>query len=277
MMDTNSFKKSRSRSKGITLIELLIALVISSVVMAALYRTAISHQKAYTIQDEVIDMQQNLRNTISRMAREIRMVGYGFCKPPVNIVDINGVNSSQIIKAVNGVDNDSITIIMADEVAKLSQNAATGTNQLQLDASGVFDTDTKKYLCINGLNNYLVQSVNGNLVTLTTNLSEDHLINESIHLLKAITFSITPDTTNLVRNENTGDGDQILADNIEGLQLQYTLFDGTVADSPGTPSDIREVKITITGRTSMPDPQYSGDGYRRQTVSSVVDLRNMGL
>jgi len=275
MMDTNSLK--RNRSKGITLIELLIALVISSVVMAALYRTAISQQKAYIIQDEVIDMQQNLRNALSRMAREIRMAGYGFCKPPANIVDINGANSSQIINAVNGANNDSITIVMADEVAKLSQNAATGTNQIQLDVTGVFDNDKKKYLCINGLNNYLVQTVNGNLVTLTANLSEDHVINESIHLLKAITFSITPNTTNLVRNENTGDGDQILADNIEGLQLQYTLSNGTVVNSPGTPSDVREVNITITGRTSMPDPQYSGDGYRRQTVSSNVDLRNMGL
>lgn len=272
-MDIDLFKKN----KGFTLIELLIVLVISSGLMAAMYRGFINQQKAYALQDEVVDMQQNVRNGISRIGREIRMAGYGFNKPPANI---NNVNSfTQIITPVHGASNDSITIIVAYQVAQLSQNAATGANQLQLNASGVFDTNKQQYLCLNGLSNYLVQSVNGNLVTLTANLSEDHLINESVHLLKAITFSITPNTTNLVRNENTGAGDQILADNIEGLHLQYTLSDGTVVNSPASSDipNIRLVSITMTARTSMPDPQYTGDGYRRRTVISDVDLRNMGL
>jgi prepilin-type N-terminal cleavage/methylation domain-containing protein len=271
-MDTNYFREN----KGLSLIELLIALVISSMMMAALYQTFINQQKTYTTQEEVIDMQQNIRFAIDRMTREIRMAGYGG-----NILDTvgyeNNVNTfTEIITPVNGI-HDSITIIMADEVATLSQNTATGTNQLELNVNGAFDTDKKKYLCLNGQNNYLVQSVNGNSVTLTTPLLEDHRITEPVYLVKAFTFKISPNTTDLVRDENTGEGGQVVAENIENLQFKYTLKNGNVVDSPGNPSDIRMVSVTITARTKMADPQYGGDGYRRQTINSIIELRNMGL
>ena len=64
-------------NKGVTLIELLIALVISSIVIAALYRVFISQQKTYTVQEQVKDMQQNARQSINRMMSEIRMAGFG--------------------------------------------------------------------------------------------------------------------------------------------------------------------------------------------------------
>ena len=269
-MGINFFREN----KGLSLIELLIALVLSGILTAALYRTFINQQKIYTVEEEVVDMQQNMRFAIDRMAREIRMAGYGG-----NILAAFGnINTfTEIITPVNGINNESITIIMADEVARLSQNAATGTNQLELNVDGSFDTDKKKYLCLNGQNNYLVQSVNGNSVTLTTPLLEDHLINDPVSLVKAITFKISPNTTDLVRDENTGEGSQVVAENIENLQLKYTLLSGNVVDSPGNPSHIRSVSVTLNARTKMTDPQYPGDGYRRQTINSTTELRNMGL
>jgi prepilin-type N-terminal cleavage/methylation domain-containing protein len=271
-MGINFFREN----KGLSLIELLIVLVLSGILTAALYRTFINQQKIYTVQEQVVEMQQNMRFAIDRMAREIRMAGYGG-----NILAAFGnINTfTEIITPVNGINSESITIIMADEVARLSQNAATGTNQLQLNVNGAFDTGKKKYLCLGGQNNYLVQSSNGDLITtpLTNRLLEDHLINEPVYLVKAITYKISPSTTDLVRDENAGGGGQVVAENIESLQFKYTLSNGTVVDSPGTLSDIRMVSITITGRTKMADLQYPGDGYRRQTVNAAVQLRNMGL
>ena len=72
-MNQNIFKKA----KGITLIELLIALVISSILIAGIYRTFIQQQKSYATQEQVADMQQNVRVAINRMMREIRMAGFG--------------------------------------------------------------------------------------------------------------------------------------------------------------------------------------------------------
>jgi hypothetical protein len=59
--------------------------------------------------------------------------------------------------------------------------------------------------------------------------------------------------------------------------LQFTYFDamGHVASNP---LDIRMVKVAVTSKTNMSDPEYKGgDGYRRRTLSSNIKVRNMGL
>jgi prepilin-type N-terminal cleavage/methylation domain-containing protein len=65
------------KNAGLTLIELLVALVLSSILIAALYRTFISQHKTYSVQEQVVDMQQNARAAIFRVVREIRMAGFG--------------------------------------------------------------------------------------------------------------------------------------------------------------------------------------------------------
>ena len=260
--------------KGMTLVELLIVLAVSSLLMAAIFGSFIHQQKSYAVQDQVIDMQQGLRAAIDRMTREIRMAGYGG-----DILETFGnVNTfSHIITPANGTSQDSITILVADEVARLSQNAPAGSSQLNLNTSNVFNTGNKRYLCLLGQNNYLIQAVTGSTVTLATPLLEDHLINESVGLVKAITYRIDPDTTNLVRDENTGEGGQILAEDVENIQVRYTLASGGVVDSPANPEDIRMVSITLTARTKMPYTEYPGDGYLRRVMTTGIEVRNLAL
>jgi type IV pilus assembly protein PilW len=97
---------------------------------------------------------------------------------------------------------------------------------------------------------------------------------------KAITYRLQWDTGNpsvpvLVRVENGVS--EVLADNIEALQIRYTLKDGTVTDSPGNPDTIRMVSVGLTARTKMGDPQLGGDGFRRRDLSSLIVVRNMGV
>ena len=64
------------KNSGVTLTELLIALALTGIVAGAIYNIFSSQSRAYTIQSEVAEMQQNLRAGIFMMEREIRMVGY---------------------------------------------------------------------------------------------------------------------------------------------------------------------------------------------------------
>ena len=64
------------KNSGVTLTELLIALALTGIVAGAIYNIFISQGRAYTIQSEVAEMQQNLRAGIFMVEREIRMVGY---------------------------------------------------------------------------------------------------------------------------------------------------------------------------------------------------------
>ncbi|MBP1739765.1 MAG: hypothetical protein H6Q48_2058 [Deltaproteobacteria bacterium] len=260
--------------KGMTLVELLIVLAVSSLLMAAIFGSFIHQQKSYAVQDQVIDLQQGLRAAVDRMTREIRMAGYGG-----DILETFGnVNTfTHIITPANGTSQDSITILVSDEVARLSQNAPAGSTQLNLNNSNVFDTSSKRYLCLQGQNNYLIQAVSGNTVTLATPLQEDHLVNESVGLVKAITYRIDTNTTNLVKDENTGEGGQILAEDVENIQVRYTLASGAVVDSPATPEEVRMVSVTLTVRTKTPYTQYSGDGYLRRVMTTGIEVRNIAL
>jgi len=152
-------------NKGMTLVELLIVLAVGSILMGAMLGAFINQQKSYAVQDQVIDMQQGLRAAVDRMTREIRMAGYGG-----DILETFGnVNTfTHIMTPENGTSQDSITILVSDEVARLSQNAPAGSTQLNLNNSNVFDTSSKRYLCLQGQNNYLIQAVSGNIVTLAT-------------------------------------------------------------------------------------------------------------
>lgn len=62
--------------KGVTLIELLVALVISGVVIAGIYRIFTAQTRAYTVQEQVVDVQQNIRSVMEIILRDIRMAGY---------------------------------------------------------------------------------------------------------------------------------------------------------------------------------------------------------
>jgi len=67
-----------SSKSGFTMAELVIAMLISSLVIIAIYTTYNKQQRVYTAQDQVVEVQQNLRAGMGIMTREIRMAG---CDP----------------------------------------------------------------------------------------------------------------------------------------------------------------------------------------------------
>lgn len=66
----------RLNKRGLTLIELLVALVICGMVAAGIYQVFIAQSKAYTVQDQVTEVQQSVRSTMEVLLRDLRMAGY---------------------------------------------------------------------------------------------------------------------------------------------------------------------------------------------------------
>lgn len=90
----------RLNQKGVTLVELLVALVICGMVAAGIYQVFIAQGKAYTVQEQVTEVQQSVRSAMEILLRDLRMAGF---------------------------DNDNIlsTINITSPIANLSDNDIT--------------------------------------------------------------------------------------------------------------------------------------------------------
>jgi type IV pilus assembly protein PilW len=73
----------RANNKGLTLIELLVGLVICAIVVAGIYRLFIAQSRAYTVQDQVVEVQQNIRSAMEVMLRDLRMTGFDDDRTPL--------------------------------------------------------------------------------------------------------------------------------------------------------------------------------------------------
>jgi len=251
-------------------------------------------------------MQQNVRVAITRMIREIRMAGFGGKNENTNgkndIITVFGnVNGS--VNIINAVDNspradnvrnsDEVTVVAAFErQGRLDQNANAGDATLTIiydDAGKKFNTGMRKYLCINGRDNYEVTAEAGNVLTINPTLRRAYTVRDGagaliqpetpVFLVRAIQYGLRVDANGipvLFRDQNTGGGRQTVAEYIEDLQFRYVLADTTEVDVPANPQDVRGVKITIQARTQMSDPQLKdGVGFHKRTLNTYVDLRNL--
>jgi type IV pilus assembly protein PilW len=86
----------RRGDQGFTITELLVAMTIAAVVMAAIYSAYLSQQKAYAVTEAVTEAQQNLRAAMYALESDIRMAGFdprgtknfGFSTVPNNATSI---------------------------------------------------------------------------------------------------------------------------------------------------------------------------------------------
>jgi prepilin-type N-terminal cleavage/methylation domain-containing protein len=272
------------RCKGLTLIELLVAMAISAVLIAAIYRTFMGQHKTYMVQEQVVDMQQNARVAINRMMREIRMAGFG------NVSDVldlpGGVNGFTDVITPN---DNSITIVGGfRQISTLAADAAVGQNKITVanaeDASEFDGATHHHYISIGGLESNTVQSRTGADLTLDPNhpLRVTHPAGTPIFKIHAITYGLRNNDDGvrvLFRDlySNTGSSKRDpVAENIENVQFEY--FDAN-RNPTAIPANIRMVKVTVTARTSMSDPEFKGGsgGYRRRTIASNILIRNKGV
>lgn len=92
--------ESQYNTRGVSLIELLIALAIFGIVIAGIYRLFVAQSKAYIVQDQVIEVQQNTRSTMEILLRDLRMAGF----------DSDHINSKITISKPIVIGPNSITV-----------------------------------------------------------------------------------------------------------------------------------------------------------------------
>jgi prepilin-type N-terminal cleavage/methylation domain-containing protein len=256
-------------NRGLTLIELLVALVISAVVIAAAYRTFVGQQKTYTVQEQVVDMRQNVRGAIITMMRELRMTGFGGVGMVLPIT--LGSSTYQNVVNANRPSTGWITIVTALTSSGTTLTGASSTYKITVASLADFDTDRKKYISIGGVESNTITSINTGTkeLTLKERLVYKHAANTRVYPIRAVSYYAG------LRDENTGGGAQPTVANIEKLQFEYLDAQGNTAASDAA---VEMIRLKVTAKTDVSDPQYkTGDGYRRREISSNIQLRNVNI
>jgi prepilin-type N-terminal cleavage/methylation domain-containing protein len=295
-------------NKGVTLIELMVALVISAVLVAGTYSIFISQQRTYIAQDQIVAAQQDGRAALTIMAKDIRMAGMltgtgGFSNCTGNQVY---TFTDAITPGNNTASPDQITVVYAAEefiiggssvsVSNVNNKTVTlgiltpgstpptyNTNLGSGVLSAFFNDTTKRYVAFEGTNAvYEIASggVGTSTLTLTT-VPPDNLATFSARVfrVRAITYSVVG--TQLRRNDS--EGNQTLAgatnqSQVEDLQIAYQV-QGDAAWYNTTPAgktiaDIRVVKINLLMRTPVEDtadPNYTRPALEDHAGSSTKD------
>tara|TARA_R110001592_G_scaffold52511_7_gene160663 strand:+ start:1314 stop:2336 length:1023 start_codon:yes stop_codon:yes gene_type:complete len=73
--------------RGLSLIELMIAMVLGLLLMSGVVSIFLSAKQGYVNQDATSQLQENARFALEMMTREIRMVGYGGCSDAISVAN----------------------------------------------------------------------------------------------------------------------------------------------------------------------------------------------
>ena len=230
-------------NKGFSLLELLVAITILTVVTIVAYSSFASQNRSYLIQEEVAEMQQNLRAAMGYMTREIRMATANpksilglteFVVADANTLhftlDIGGGES-------DGVDNDDDGLIDCND-----------------PATDCDDPDEEFY-------------------------ADGSIDDPNEDITYTLYDAYGDGDTDIGRN--TGGVNQPLAENIDVLNFVYLDGNGAVLPTPVSPANltaIRTIEITIIARASRPDFNFTDTStvYTNLQGDTLLDMATEG-
>ncbi len=195
--------KSDLDRRGITLLEVMVALVICGIVIGAVYRLFVAQTRAYSVQDQVVEIQQNVRSAMEVLLRDLRMAG---CD------DDNTVGKPPLVPMVTPVASNAITVSYRyyDQNNVLNRVTAAyslaGTNlQRQLTLNGVANAaepilpNVNSFILTYGIDadgNHIVDDQNGNGVVDTGDYVTAGAVGASRVISVRVQLSANPSPTN---------------------------------------------------------------------------------
>ena len=288
--------------RGITLIELLVALAITGIVSAAGFTFFNNTFNFSVLHKRTIDMQREGRVSIDILSREIRNAGYGMIDPLVGTLR----GSVSLIQAGNNVDPDPdgtagrldrITLVGGYQgVGTLSAAAANGATQITIGfIAGVNPADlVNKTITIEGFyyGTVLSQVAATSTFNISPALNRAYSAVNSVATVQRIVYRVAipagetePALLREVDFNNDGAvdttvADSVIASGIEDLQFAYLLTDGTEVNSPPAivlppaGAQIAAVRVSLLARGL--DPKAAATPSTRQaledhTVGAAAD------
>ncbi|MDH3974805.1 MAG: PilW family protein [Deltaproteobacteria bacterium] len=258
-MDSNNKNKWDIQSdRGFTIIELIIAMLIASVVAMSGFALFSATNRSYQVQEGVIQAQQSARAALGRLARDIRMAGFGLDKErvpyPITIGEDVGTAITldgpiTVFDSVAGPDR-IILLGIGSQAGVLQNLSGFEYNQkeqylLRLNSVDAFMTNggafvpERKFITIDGAYMLELNTVQGsldqNILRAAKELPKDFKEDSLVYIVQAIEYSIADDVTGCspekpclvskdytyIRGGSAGSAPQLYAENIEDIQFAF--------------------------------------------------------
>ena len=290
---------------GFSLVELMVVVVLFGLVMSALFTVYQTHQRSAYVQEEVVEVQQNLRISVDDISRDIRMAG--FMIPPTDFpIDSFGNNSG-----LGG--SDTITINTGSEAGKYARidndtTSVLGDTVFTVDSAEAvdgFDTsDANMRVLIIKPQDKLGRSPldvaltvstknrGGPTITITTATAGISFVKGDM-IVRTTATAPNPNTVQYCLGPAAGCGStvttcpsgqtclmrvangsaDVATNNITGLQFSYILDNATETDAPVELNKVRAVRVSITAATAE-TTALSGGQAKQRALSSIIRIRN---
>jgi prepilin-type N-terminal cleavage/methylation domain-containing protein len=264
------------RERGFTLVEILVTLVLMGLITQGLVSFFMTSSRLRAIADIRLETHQAVSATMDSLARDVRLAGSCF---PSNgqFVSLAGVD--------NGTE-DAITIRLGNTSNQscvqtaLSADAATGGNALNLTSGQGFAAGSVGYVT-NGSDGdfFTVKAVAGTVLTTDGAWSRDYpAASSSVYAMQEHIYRVntTIDSRGpVLTSQRNRAAEEIFADGITGLNVQYRKTDDSIVDLPASDAEWRLVKEVLLSVSARSLNRLPGGSYHQETASFSVKPRNL--
>jgi len=259
--------------QGFTLVELLVGMLAAAILSYAALSLYTTQHKQMLVQDEITDLQDNLRASAEILGTSIRNAGNNL--PPTLV-------------AIEAHDTNPDTIVVTYDSGVFSGIVVTNTlnntaQALDCNSSEIPGLNSGDWLYIYDepvnigefFNATSVQTIPARIQH-TTPLSRIYPPGSTIQKIIRVKFFVDqPDSTrsNLMM-QTYGGQPQIFAENVADLDFRYFLSNGSIVTQPIIANNIRLVEIDLLGRSSIRDEALFNQ-YRTRNFTLRVNVRNL--
>ena len=261
--------KRHKANGGFTVMELMIALVLGVILMAASYAIYMSQHRGFEKIEEITSTVQSARMAVDQLSRELRMAGFGVVTGETFLV----------------AKKYSITFygdIDADISGVLANGATAGDSQIDIDLRDGHDiVEAGDYIFINGGGNTEMIQVaqSGEVVdwdgepdTIRLNeaLANDYAAGETlVRSIESVAYDVSFPAGRLERN------DVLLADGLQDLEFHY-YGDEDQELTPDPVNGLNQIERAAVRKIEIRITVGSEGGWGTRTIVNAIDLRNMG-
>lgn len=270
-MHLSNFKNIDLGNRGFTLIELLMAMAISGIVMAAVYNVYQKQQGHYLAQNQVTDMQQNLRSAANLLGSDLRKVAY----------DPSDSGNFGILGVKKDVSGNSIVLFSTDlnedGILDLNETITFSLYDFLVDDDDIPDLGRDT----GGGNQLVAESIEALGVAYAFDDDSDGHMDENSggHVI----WGVDSDNNNTL--------DKYLDTNFDGKIDSADTAGGVALGSAVGLNQIRAARVWALAKSKVPDPNFrsnttyvvadrriaTGDKHRRRLLEFTIYFRNTGI